>query len=259
MNRQFAELDAGRMAYVSAGKGPALILMHSLGFSADSFSTVRESLARQYTVYALDMLGHGYSDKTPTNYMIEDYGQSVIAFMDKLGLERAFVCGNSIGAFLALEMAVSYPERLSKLILIGLAVRDAWERMERLVLAGRTADPEGNPVTMTADQVATMGFLEMPPERLAWINEQWARAGKWTLKGAIACTFYDVEAKAEYVQCPALIMYGRRDIVRESGKILAERIKGAKYVIVENAGHLPQLDQPEAVVALINDFLSSSG
>jgi len=249
------EIDAGRIAYVSGGKGPGLILMHSLGFSADAFGPVFDLLSEQYTVYALDILGHGYSDKTPKNFLIEDYARSVIAFMDKVGLEKTFVCGNSIGAFIGLEMAASFPDRVSKLILVGLAVRDEWQRMERLALAGHTADAEGNPIKMDAWQVAPMGFTEMPPKRLAWINEEWARAGKWTLKGAIACTFYDVVTKLPLVQCPTLIIFGTRDIVRDAEKSLVGGIRGARSVLLENAGHLPQIDQPEAFTRTVKDFL----
>jgi pimeloyl-ACP methyl ester carboxylesterase len=255
MNRQFMEIDAGRIAYVSDGKGPVLILMHSLGFSADAFSKVFDSLPEQYTVYALDMLGHGYSDKPPKNFLIEHYARSVIGFMDKVGLEKAFVCGNSIGAFIGLEMAASFPNRVSKLILVGLAVRDEWQRMERLALAGQTADAEGNPIKMNAQQVAPMGFAEMTPERLAWINEEWARAGKWTLKGAIACTLYDVVTKLPLVQCPTLVIFGTQDIVRDAEKPLVDGIKGARSVLLENAGHLPQIDQPEAFSRTVIDFL----
>lgn len=257
MERQFVDTGTGKIAYLSGGKGPALILMHSLGFSADAFYTVFDSLAETYTFYAIDMMGHGYSDKTPRNFLIEDYAQAVISFMDGIGLEKPFVCGNSIGAFIALEMAASYPVRINKLILTGLAVRDAWQRMERLAMAGRTADPEGNPITQTAEHVASMGFAEMSPERLAWINGQWARAGKWTLKGAIACTIYDLVEKLPLVKCPTLVVYGSRDIVREGEKTLVAGIKGARSTIIENAGHLPHIDQPGAFIRLINDFLGA--
>lgn len=257
MKREYLELDAGKMAYIRAGSGPNMILMHSLGFSADSFNPIIDSLAGNYTVYALDMLGHGYSDKTVSNYLIEDYGKSVIEFMDKLNIRKANICGNSIGAFIAVEMAVSFPKRIEKLILIGLAVRDTWQRMERLALAGHTSDSEGNPVIMTEQQVAGMGFLEMTPERLNWINEQWAMAGKWTIKGAIACTIYDVAVKLQHIKCPTLIVYGNRDIVRESGKILTHGINQSRLSTIENAGHLPHIDQPETVVKLIKDFLVS--
>ena len=80
-------------------------------------------------------------------------------------------------------------------------------------------------------------------------------AGKWTIKGAIACTIYDVSAKLQYVKCPTFIVYGNRDIVRDSGKILTDGIGGAKHALIEDAGHLPHIDQPETVVKLVNDFL----
>jgi len=255
MERRFMELEMGKIAYVAKGQGPALILMHSLGFSADVWSKVIESLAERYSVYALDMLGHGDSDKPPKNYLIEDYGQSVIAFMDQLRLQKTLVCGNSIGAFIAFEMAATYPQRLDKLILVGLAVRDVWQRMERLILAASTCDLEGNPIPFSMPQIATMGFTEETPELLEWINQQWARAGKWTLKGAMACTIYDLVPKLQLVKCPTLVLYGSRDIVRESGKILVQGIKGARYALIENGGHLPQTDNPKAFIQEVNSFL----
>ena len=124
-------------------------------------------------------------------------------------------------------------------------------------MAGRTAGPDGSPITQTAEHVAGMGFSEMSPERLAWINGQWSRAGKWTLKGAIACTLYDVVEKLPLVKCPTLVVYGSRDIVREGERELVAGIKGARSIIIENAGHLPHIDQPDVFIRSISDFLSA--
>ncbi len=260
MERLTLKLDIGKVAYVAEGRGPALILMHSLGFSADTWIKVLKPLAQHYTVYALDMLGHGYSDKPPKNYLMEDYAQSVVAFMEKLGLQKAFVCGNSIGAMIALEMAATYPQRVERLILIGCAIRDAWQRMERLALFALACDPEGKPMpfSVSAPPVPSLGFIEETPELLEWINQQWARAGVWVMKASIAAALFDAFPRLPLVKCPTLIMYGTRDFVRESGKVFLKGIKGSKQALIENAGHIAQMDQPEAFVREVDQFLGSS-
>jgi pimeloyl-ACP methyl ester carboxylesterase len=109
MKKSSTKIDAGKISYLSGGRGENLLLLHSLNLSADSWNRVFEPLSRNYTVYALDMLGHGDSDKPPKNYLIEDYARSVIASMDQLKMDKSIVCGNSVGALIALEMAASYP------------------------------------------------------------------------------------------------------------------------------------------------------
>ena len=255
MKRLSIELDVGQISYVAQGQGQALVLLHSLGISAEACGKVLQPLAQNYAVYALDMLGHGYSSKPSKNYLIEDYAQSVIAFMDKLSLERAILCGNSVGALIALEIAATYPKRVEKLMLVGCPARDAWEQMERLTLAALDYDAEGNPKPLSIVTLA-MSYAHPTVELLEWVNQQRAKAGKWVKKTLIAISLYDVFPKLPLVKCPTLILFGSQDVLREQEQILLEGIRRARYALVEDAGHLPQVEKPQAFLQEVNRFLS---
>lgn len=104
MEKLSIKFKEGKIAYLSGGQGKNMILLHSLNLSAESWEKVFEPLAQNFTLYALDMPGHGDSDKPSQNYLIEDYARSVIRFMDKMKLDKAILCGNSVGALMAKEV-----------------------------------------------------------------------------------------------------------------------------------------------------------
>lgn len=243
------------MAYLSQGEGTPLLLLHSLGVSSESWSKVIAPLAQNHAVYALDMLGHGDSDKPPRNYTIEDYAASIVAFLDKLGLARATLCGNSVGALIALETAAAFPARLDKLVLVGCPGWDQWQCLERVTLSARNFDMEGNPLPLTMTDLAT-SYTRPTPELLTWANQQRAKAGLWIKKTLIALALYDVTSRLALVRCPTLVLFGSQDTLREREKTLADGIKGAELAVVPDAGHLPQIDNPPGFLEAINRFLS---
>ncbi|GAJ21272.1 unnamed protein product, partial [marine sediment metagenome] len=192
-----------------------------------------------------------------SNYLIEDYAWSVVAFMDKLGLGKAVLCGNSVGALIALEVAATYPQRAERLILVGCPARGAWERMERLTLAALGYDAEGNPKPLSMADLA-MSYAHPTLELLEWVNQQRVMTGIWVKKTMIAVSLYDVSPKLPLVNCPTLVLFGSQDSLREQEKVLLEGIKGAEYALVEDAGHLPQVEKPQAFLWEVNWFLGSS-
>ena len=250
-------IEQGQISYHSEGKGPALLLLHSLGVSGEAWSQVIEQLARNYTVYAPDMLGHGDSDKPPRDYSVEDYAQSIVDFMGKLQLEKAILCGNSVGALIALEIASSHPSAIEKLLLVGCPAWDTWQRMERFSLAALNYDLQGTPLPLSSADVA-VSYKKVTPELVEWVNSQRAKAGIWVKKTQIAVSIYDPLPKLQLVKCPTLVLFGSHDILRDREHILLDGIKRAELAIVENAGHLPQIDNPEVFLERVNKFLSSS-
>lgn len=254
MEKLSIKLAEGKISYLSGGQGKNMILLHSLNLSAKSWDPVFEPLAQKFTLYALDMPGHGDADKPSQNYLIEDYAQSVITFMDKLNIDKAILCGNSVGALIAVEMSASYAQRVEKLILVGCPARDSWERMERLALSALSFDAEGNPRPFSMGELA-MSFAHPTPDLLNWFNQERAKAGQWVKKTMIAISLYDVFPKLPLVQCPTLVLFGTKDILREKEKVLLQGMKGSKSALIEDAGHVPQVDQPEAFYKEVKRFL----
>ncbi len=256
MKRLSIKLDEGRISYLTDGQGPPLLLLHSLGVSSDSWSKVIKPLAQSWSVYAWDMMGHGDSDKPPRNFLIEDYARNVTLFSDGLGLGQIILCGNSVGALIALEVAVSYPEKVKALILVGCPAWDAWGRIERLMLSALNYDIEGNPLAATKEQLA-MSYTQVTKELIDWVNQQRAKAGLWMKKTMIAIGLYDVIPKLPLVRCPSLVVFGSEDLLREREAVLLEGMSDVKHVAVPNAGHLPQMDDPQGFLQEVNQFLSS--
>jgi len=255
MKRLSIKLDEGRLSCLTDGEGPPLLLLHSLGVSSESWSKVIEPLAQNYSVYAWDMMGHGDSDKPPRDFLIEDYARNVLHVSDQLGLDRLILCGNSVGALIALEVAAIYPEKVKALILVGCPCWDAWGRMERLMLSASNYDSEGNPLPATKEQLA-MSYTRVTQELIDWVNQQRARVGLWMKKTMIAIALYDAIPKLPLVRCPTLVLFGSEDLLREREKVLLEGISGAKHAVVPHAGHIPQIDNPQGFLQEVRRFLS---
>jgi non-heme chloroperoxidase len=112
-----------RMHYAEQGsaRGEPIILLHGYSDSWFSFSRVLTPLARDARVYALDLRGHGKTDKPTAGYHMRDLAADVLAFMDAKGIVRATVIGHSMGGFVAQQVALAAPRRVSHLVLVGTA------------------------------------------------------------------------------------------------------------------------------------------
>lgn len=256
MEKSFIQFEDGKLAYLAGGKGKNLILLHSLNISAESWEKVFGPLSQSHSVYALDMFGHGDSEKPSKNLLIEDYARSVVQFMDRRKIEKAVVCGNSVGALIAVELGAAFPQRAEKLVLVGCPARDPWERMERLALSALGFDAQGNPQPLSLADLK-MTYAHPTPELAAWFNQLRAKAGVWVKKTMIAISLYDPFPQFSKIKCPTLVLFGDQDVLKEKEKEILKAIKGAKSVILQDAGHVPQMDQPEAFLKAIDPFLKS--
>jgi pimeloyl-ACP methyl ester carboxylesterase len=129
--------------------------------------------------------------------------------------------------------------------------------MERLALSALGFDVQGNPQPLSMADLA-MSFAHPNAELLNWFNRERAKAGLWVKKTMIAISLYDVFPKLRLVKCPTLILFGDKDILRDREKTLLQGIKGAKHALIEDAGHVPQVEKPEFFLREVSRFLSPS-
>ncbi|MGD9765601.1 MAG: alpha/beta fold hydrolase [Candidatus Binatia bacterium] len=114
-----ARLPTGvELEYLDQGSGDALLLLHGYVDSWYSFHSVLEALPDTVRAIAPSQRGHGSSDKPPADYAMTDFADDAFALLDHLGIERALVCGHSMGTLIAQELALSHPHRVSRLVLI---------------------------------------------------------------------------------------------------------------------------------------------
>ena len=117
--RESVVVHGHRRAYVRAGSGPALLLLHGIGNNCQTWNGVIDRLAETHTVIAPDLLGHGDSDKPRGDYSIAAYANGMRDLLSVLDIEQATVVGHSLGGGIALQFAYQFPERCERLALVG--------------------------------------------------------------------------------------------------------------------------------------------
>ena len=153
-----------RVRYVVRGEGPALVLVHGLGASLSVWNENIEELSRAHRVFALDLPGHGESDKPGELYYDSISGAHFLtSFMDAVGIDNATLMGNSAGGHIAAACALRYPQRLDRLILVssaGLGREMAWFlRASSLPLLGELLQL---PIFRNVDNLKRAVFYEPP-------------------------------------------------------------------------------------------------
>lgn len=240
------------------GEGPPALLLHGLGSCAEDWALQRAALGRRYRLIVPDLRGHGRSSRAIGLWTVEDMGRDVAALLDWLEIESAHVLGLSMGGCVALTLALSCPERVRSLVLVntGAVIRPGGRKLLRVArrLAALAA---GGPAAM-ASVIAEGLFPGEGQERLR--REAERRLAQVDVPSYL-CTLlalarYDVRRRLGEIACPTLVMAGARDATLGTApaQLLAERIPGARLIIVPDSGHATPLDQPHLFNRLVRAF-----
>ena len=250
----FARLPDGRLHYLKVGSGPPLFLLHSLGTNARFWKDVFPFLSGHFTIYALDMLGHGESDKPSSDYTIVDHARVVIKLMDLQRLSQVHLVGNSVGAQIGAEVAAAYPKRVERLALVGLP---SWsseeERRELLERALDQLDDRGLPRPRTLEELTPM-FTHPSPILLDRLNASRARAGEWVKKTLQQVWTYDAASRLGDIRCPTILLFGDQDPLTKQLSFLEQHLPSARSSVLAESGHMPQVDTPQAVAKTLLTF-----
>ena len=250
--------------YRQDGRGPALLLLHSLLTEMSVFDRVLPPLARTHRVTCLNLPGFGASDPVELN-SVSEHADHVARVMDALSLPPTVdVFGNGFGAFVALELAIRHGTRIGRLM-----VADT---------APGFPEPAKAPFRGMAEKVRTIGisaildtaigrmfpvaFQSAHPEVMAARKTALAPAdGACFARACLALAALDLRSRLASIRNPTLVMCGALDqttppaLARE----VASAIPGALYRDIDDSGHCPMLEQPEALVSMLESFMSGSG
>ena len=260
---------------IALGEGPPLVFVHGLGGSWQNWLEQLPELAREHRVVAMDLPGFGYSPMPEEQISIAGYARLLDGLLGELGIDAAAVVGNSMGGFIGAELAISFPPRVERLVLIsaaGLSTHNdpvplrampALVRLER-ILAGATAWLAAKSETVMRRRrlrEATLNAVVRHPGRLpaALAAEQLRGAGKPGFITALQAVIdYDVRDRLPEIACPTLIVWGDRDrlITVRDADVFEELIPNSRKVIFEDTGHMAMLERPAAFNALLEDFLA---
>jgi pimeloyl-ACP methyl ester carboxylesterase len=249
--------------------GPPLVLVHGFGVTSRFWEATVRALDARYRTIVYDARGHGQSG-VPDDLAAYDetvFVEDLRALLDYLQIERAAVCGISMGGNIALRFGMIHPERVQGLIVgapgTGSDDAKAWRR--RCEVLGRLLRDRGvdsfADATLTSSTVAR--FVAQGPEARGWLREQLtsnsAEGLLRTVLGEQATrpSIYALEEQIRALRVPLLVIVGEHDEASiKPSRFLAEHAPSAELAVMAGAGHLTNIEQPEAFAALVDGFLS---
>jgi pimeloyl-ACP methyl ester carboxylesterase len=260
-------VDGCEISYEMTGQGPPVVLIHGLGGSRHIWSRLREELAQSCTVVAYDLRGSGGTvEKAPGNKLsLAVWSADLRALLEALGIERTTLVGHSLGASIALKYALSWPDGVSALVLMGAdpELSRLAPRMEKVVeLIDRVGMEEWVAEHWSKNTPFSPASLSRTPEILdeyrAMVLANDPEAYTRTCR-AIAQT-ETLTGRLGEVGQPALVISGSDDdrTVPEAGRELAGALANASYVELEAVGHTVPLEAPAEVAEAMSAFLRRS-
>lgn len=234
--------------------GPPLVLVHGAGGSLAHWPPALRELAGR-RVLAVVLPGHGGSPP-PAAATVPDAARAVLELADALAVERVVVGGHSMGGAIALTLALAHPDRVAGLVLVSTGAR---LRVAPAILEGTAAGPVPPDA---ADAVAAVSFAaSAPPDTLAAFARELVATAPGVLHGDFAaCDRFDVMDRVAEIRCPALVLCGDEDRLTppKYARYLAERLGGARLVVVPGAGHMLPLERPAACADALAAWLDAT-
>jgi non-heme chloroperoxidase len=253
-----------RLHYAEQGdrEGEAIVFLHAYVDSWFSYSRVLPLLSPAYHAFAPDQRGHGESDRPQCCYTMDDYAADVDAFMETVGIEEATIVGDSSGGLIAQRVALSYPHRLSRLVLIGSPT--TLVNNKTVIEAGEEMLALTDPVSPKFVREFVLGTIHAPiPEDFLsrLVSESLkvpARVWRDYYEGVVLKA--DDSARLGEIVAPTLILWGELDALlpREEQEHRAAAIPNAALKVYPETGHLAHWVRPEWVVRDLEAFMKDT-
>jgi len=261
----YADIGGARIRFVDEGEGPPVVLIHGFASALDTWRGVIAQLKKTHRVLALDLKGFGWSSRPDGDYSPQAEAQLVLALMEQRNVKSAAVVAHSWGSSVALAMATAAPERVSRI-----ALYDAWVYEEQLPTTFLVARAGG-----LGEFIFAAYYDQRPDERMALafynkdllgeklveeVEKALDRPG--TSAAALAAVrgqrFTEQQAKYKTIDKPALLLWGREDVVTtlKFGEKLSRDLPHARLVVYPQCGHFPMIEARGASTAELEKFLA---
>ncbi len=271
-NSHFTEVDGATVHYQEFGDAanPTLILIHGFTASTYVWKTVAPRLAEEnFHVVAVDLLGFGFSDKPAWfEYSIASQARMIERFMDRSGIGRATLVGSSYGGAVAATVALDYPERVGKLILVSAVINDEAKQSSILKLTAiRGVGEIVSPFLIDSKRFLKFRMQHtIAPANHHLITDERINAVHRPLKAknahhSVLATGRNwdanrIESDAHLINQPTLLIWGEDDhvIPVRNGEKLYDSILNSRLVVLKDCGHVPPEEKPERFVKLVTEF-----
>jgi len=275
LNAKYADVGGFNLRYVVKGDGPPVLLIHGLGGYLETWIYNIGVLSKHFTVYALDLPGHGLSEGPVANYTLECCTHRIaVGFMAALRIERASLVGHSLGGLVCLSVAIHFPQKVDKLVLVDSAgLNKEAPLIYRLatlpVLGDILLKPTIKPLIKAGME---KGFYnpEIITDEMVDLSYKYWRTPKF--KRALANLLRHnasidglhpeviVTDKLHLVQSPTLLIHGKQDqvIPVDYARLACKIIPNVKCQVIDRCGHCPHIEKATQFNDLVASFLSVS-
>jgi pimeloyl-ACP methyl ester carboxylesterase len=255
----------------TGGDGPPLLLLHGLGGLWQNWLLTIPAFMATHRVIAPDLPGFGRSEMPAGQISIQGFARVIDALCGELGVEAPAVVGNSMGGFIAAELAIAFPTRVTRLGLVsaaGISAENMWREpvlaVGRLMAIGTArAGIKSLPVVRRPRlRRAALQLVIKHPERLSvpLASELVVGAGTPGFVGGLdAVLGYSFRDRLPEIEIPTLIVWGRNDVlIPVADAYEYERLIGAnaRAVVFDDTGHLAMIERPTRFNTLLGEFLS---
>ncbi len=238
----------------ATSRGKRLLFLHGAGSNGGVWSRQLDHFSKRHSPVAFDWPGHGRSSGTEALASIGAYRESTSKVLDALAIDRAVIVGTSMGGLVALDLALSAPERVEALVLVSVGPKislpaemtETW----RLVMTGRAPQPFN-----------TTGYGDDPAFEI--LREGWEHQVRTDPRvryfDLVAATAADYRPRLGEIRRPTLVVAGAKDPLTTSADaaLLASGIAGARRVEIAGGGHFLYREKPAELHAAIDEFLDA--
>ena len=255
----YFENEGAKLYYEEQGSGPALIFLHGASCDLRQWQRQVAHFAQRYRVVAMDARGHGRSSLPPGAVSPDIFWRDARALLDHLQIERAIVCGLSLGGHTAMQLAFHAPERVAALVLIGAPCTNRFNLYERICVPINRFSLRLMPMSWLAWSMC-LPLGKFSPEAKTYIREVVSAWDHDTFNRIWqAATRMESRDGLAKIACPTLIMVGDHDsLTRRQQPFIHHSIAGSKLVTIKNAHHGTNLDNPEQVEREMEEFLQQN-
>ncbi|MEO8453838.1 MAG: alpha/beta fold hydrolase [Sphingomicrobium sp.] len=244
------------IGYDEAGEGghAPVVFLHGVGSDKSVWRPQLEHFGADRRAVAFDYPGYGESDSAPEGTSRDDYAAVILAAMTALGIDRAHVCGLSLGGVVAIAMFHAWPGRVTSLILADTFA----EHPDGRAIYERSLAGSADMRVLAESRVDVLLAQPANPAVRSEVIETMARIDPDAYRiGAEAVWLADQRERVHEIRVPTLVLCGAEDRITPPvlSAALTKLIPGAQYDTVERAGHLSNLEQPHAFNTLVSAFI----
>jgi pimeloyl-ACP methyl ester carboxylesterase len=257
-----AQINGINLAYTDQGQGPPVVFLHAFPQNRAMWESQVQALSGTHRIVTLDFRGFGESDAPLWHYTLEQFADDVKGLLDHLSIQQAVLAGLSMGGYTLFAFWRKYADRVKGLVLADTRAQADTEegRTGRFAMA-QTAYTKGAAAIaeIMLPKLLSPVALQTKPELVRRVRATIERTQISGIAGALMAMAGrpDSVPLLTQIACPTLVITGELDgpTPPADGKLMAERIPGARLELIPQAGHLSNLEQPEAFNEAIRSFL----